>query len=52
LISEATLRRICFLLSSPADQNGFAGKLNNVVGTVARETASRTRERGQLRQNE
>jgi hypothetical protein len=47
-----TLRRFCFLLSSPADQNGFAGKLKNVVGTVAHETASRTREDNYVRMSD
>jgi hypothetical protein len=52
LINEASVRRLCFLLSSPSDQNGFVGELKNFVGTVIREASSRTRERGQLRQDE
>jgi hypothetical protein len=42
---KSSLRRFCFPLSSPQDQNGFAGSRKNFVGTAARETASRMRER-------
>ena len=42
-----SLRRLCFLLSSPPNKNGFVGELKNFAETVTRETASRTRERSQ-----
>jgi hypothetical protein len=41
---ELRLRRLCFLLSSLVEQNGFVGRRQNFLGTGSDETASRTRE--------